>query len=99
MQKQTNLMAFALLLMLVLGCGMMKNIAKRNSADFNPYKGKVEDLLPKEMSTGDIKFKFVVSVRLHQFLVYATSRGRHISFACFREASCAARLYCSALKR
>ena len=57
MKKQTNLIALALLLMLVLGCGLMNNIAKRSSTDFNPYKGKLSELLQPEISSSLVKFK------------------------------------------
>jgi len=48
-------------LMLVLGCGQMKNITERNFSDFNPYKGSVSDLLKPELSGSLVTFKFIGS--------------------------------------
>ncbi len=57
MKNKTSLIAFALLLMFVLGCGMMKNVAKRSSTNFDPYSGGLSELLQPEISGGLVKFK------------------------------------------
>ena len=44
-------------LLLVLGCGQLKNSISRNSSNFDPYKGSLSDLLKPEISGSLVKFK------------------------------------------
>ncbi len=46
-----------IILPLILGCGIIKNIGSRNFTDFDPYKGDLTDLLKPEISGGMVKFK------------------------------------------
>lgn len=46
-------------LLLVLGCGRLKDNISRNSSSFNPYKGSLSELLREEISSLSIKFKLV----------------------------------------
>jgi hypothetical protein len=46
-------------LLLVLGCGRLKDNISRNSSSFDPYKGSLSDLLRPEISNLSIKFKLV----------------------------------------
>lgn len=44
-------------LLLVLGCGRLKDNISRNSSSFDPYKGGLSDLLKPEISSLSVKFK------------------------------------------
>lgn len=44
-------------LLLVLGCGQLKNNISRSSSSFNPYQGNLSDLLKPEISGSAVKFK------------------------------------------
>ena len=46
-------------LLLVLGCGRLKDNISRNSSSFNPYKGSLSELLRPEISSLSIKFKLI----------------------------------------
>ncbi len=46
-------------LLLVLGCGRLKDNISRNSSSFDPYKGSLSELLRPEISSLAIKFKLV----------------------------------------
>lgn len=46
-------------LLLVLGCGQLKNKISRNSSNFDPYKGSLSDLLKQEIPGTLVKFKLV----------------------------------------
>ena len=54
---KSAMLAVLIMLPLVLGCGMMKNITERSSTDFNPYKGSLTQLLKPEISGSLVKFK------------------------------------------
>ncbi|MGI8467913.1 MAG: hypothetical protein ACR2N3_05620 [Pyrinomonadaceae bacterium] len=62
-------------LLLVLGCGQMSNIAKKSSTNFNPYQGKLSELLPEELSSGLIKFKLVGVVDNSTFTGSTEAKG------------------------
>ena len=44
-------------LMVVLGCGRLKDNISRNSSSFDPYKGSLSELLRPELSSLSVKFK------------------------------------------
>lgn len=46
-------------LLLVVGCGRLKDNISRNSSGFDPYKGSLSELLRPEISSLSIKFKLV----------------------------------------
>lgn len=46
-------------LVLVVGCGRLKDNISRNSSSFDPYKGSLSELLRPEISSLSIKFKLV----------------------------------------
>lgn len=50
-----------LFLLLVLGCGGMKNITSRSFTNFDPYEGGLSELLKPEISGSLIKFKLTGS--------------------------------------
>ena len=55
-----SLVSVALIfLLLVLGCGRLKDNISRNSSSFDPYKGSLSDLLRPEISSLSLKFKLV----------------------------------------
>ena len=62
MERQTrsnlrSLQSLGLVVVMFFAMAFSCRDTKRASSDFNPYKGKLSELLKPEMSTGPIKFK------------------------------------------